>query len=473
MFYRLNEQYALRGWQKMTGTLVKRPYNRVRPLTPEQFRVLMLCDGRAELSEGALSASERETLDFLVGKGVAVPSERPAPIQPWQEYRYFDNRYVESVFWSVTGRCNFKCRHCYMDAPDSALGELSHEEAMAVIEEMDRCGVLKVDLTGGEPFVRRDFWELVEAMVERGMTIGQVYTNGWLVNEQLLGEFEKRGLKPELMFSHDGIGWHDWMRGVPGAEKAVLRAMELCVARGFPVGVEMCIHKGNAHTLRETVKLMGGMGVPSLKCSAVSNTPLWRANSEGNAYSYREYVEDMIAYIPQYYEDGCPMPRVTLGGIATLYTGGHFKVHAERYSGEEDASKCHLCGAVRWSCYITPDGRLLPCMPMTACKEQELFPKIADIGLQKGLSDSFYMNFVDSRVGDLLKANEKCAACPHALKCGGGCRAAALEQTGDLMGAEEGICMLWNEGYVERIRRTAEEAVARSCPEKEQNEPQG
>lgn len=472
MYYYLTEQYALRGWQKLNCALVKRPHNRVRPLTPEQFRVLMLCDGRTELSQGVLSASEQETLNFLVEKGVAAPSERPAPISSFQEYRYFDNRYVESVFWSVTGRCNFKCRHCYMDAPEGALGELSHQEALAIIEQMAFCGVLRVDLTGGEPFVRSDFWQLVDTMLARGMTIGQVYTNGWLVNEKLLGEFEKRDLKPELMFSHDGVGWHDWMRRVPGAEEAVLRAMKLCVAHGFPVGVEMCIHKGNAHTLRETVKLLGGMGVLSLKCSGVSNTPLWKKNSEGNAYSYREYVEDMLTYIPQYYEDSCPIPCVTLGGLTVLYPG-HFKVQPERYSGTEDCKDCHLCGATRWSCYITPDGRLLPCMPMTSCKEQELFPKIADIGLRKGLSDSFYMQIVDSRVGDLLKANGKCASCPHALKCGGGCRALALEQTGDLMGAEEGICMLWNEGYVDRIRKTAEDAIARFCPEKAQDGTQG
>lgn len=253
------------------------------------------------------------------------------------------------------------------------------------------------------------------------------------------------------------------MRGVAHAEEVALRAMQLCVQHGFRVSAEMCIHKGNTQTLRETVKLLGRLGVSFLKCSGVSDTPLWQKNSEGNAYSFKEYCEDMITYIPQFFQDGAPI-NLMLGGVIDLRKEStKFRVLPERHGSTNESRNCHLCGAARASCYITPDSRLLPCMPMTACEEQEQFPKIADIGLQKGLSDSFYMDFVDRRVGDLMKANEKCAACPHVLKCGGGCRAAALEQTGDLMGADENLCMLWNEGYVDRIRQTAEDAVRRFC----------
>lgn len=100
---------------------------------------------------------------------------------------------------------------------------------------------------------------------------------------------------------------------------------------------------------------------------------------------------------------------------------------------------------------------------MTSCKNQDAFPLVQDIGLKKGLSDSFYMDIVGGRVKDLLAVNSKCAACAHRYLCGGGCRAAALEQTGDLMGSDGDQCILWNEGYVERIRETAESAIAKYC----------
>ena len=82
-------------------------------------------------------------------------------------------------------------------AERGALGELSTEQALNLIDQMAECGVLQVDLTGGELFVRKDLWQLIDRILSYKMTINQVYTNGWLVNDELLDKFEKRGLKPE------------------------------------------------------------------------------------------------------------------------------------------------------------------------------------------------------------------------------------------------------------------------------------
>lgn len=119
-----------------------------------------------------------------------------------------------------------------------------------------------------------------------------------------------------------------------------------------------------------------------------------------------------------------------------------------------------MCGATRWACYITPEGRLLPCMPMTASPEQERFPKVQDIGLRQGLSDSYYMEFVNGRVKDLLEANKECRECPYRFRCGGGCRAnALLDGNHELMGCDRTMCMLWKGGYVDRIRQVTEAAI--------------
>ena len=261
----------------------------------------------------------------------------------------------------------------------------------------------------------------------------------------------------------NGVGWHDWMRGINGAEEAAIKALKLCKRRGFSMNVEMCIHKGNQNTIPETVKLLADIGVPALKTSTVLSTDLWKRNSEGNALDVREYTEAMIRYIPHFFEAGMPM-NVMLAGVISLYRASDkFSVIPVKYDGTEKCKDRLLCGATRYACYITPEGRLLPCMPMTACKEQEMFPLVQDIGLKKGLKDSFYMKIVDSRVKDLLAVNEKCASCSHKYQCGGGCRAIALEQTGDLMGCNGNQCILWEEGYVDRIQEAAKAAVARYC----------
>ena len=458
MFYKLKPDYVLRGWEEMSWVLVKRPENATRLLSQKMFQVLLLCDGETELPGELLDDTLLEVLHKCESEGIIEASVQTSPLDPDQNYRYYSNRFTSRVFWSVTGRCNFRCRHCYMDAPDAMLGELSTEEAFALIDQMAECGVLQVDITGGEPFVRKDFWKLIDCILSHKMYVAQVYTNGWMLDEELIGEFERRGLKPEMAVSFDGVGWHDWMRGVPGAEERTLRALNLCHDHGFHASVGMCVHRGNVDTIPQTVEILKMAGVTELKISHVDETDLWRRHSEGNDLTWQEYVDAMLPYIEWYYEAGRPIESLEFGGIARMSRDEPATLSVRHYDGTEKCRECYLCGATRWSCYITPEGRLLPCMPMTASPDQERFPKVQDIGLRKGLRDSYYMQFVDSRVGDLFAANKECDSCGYRYECGGGCRAAAL-LTGEhnLMGCDRDMCRMWKEGYVERIRRKLEE----------------
>lgn len=464
MFYKLRQNYILRGWDKTAWVLVHRPQNNYKKLNSVEFQVLLLCDGKTDFEDDRYLTDEMKlSLKKLESEKIVEACEYGNSLNEEQYYRYYKNRFVRSIFWSITGKCNFRCRHCFMDAPEGALGELSHKQAMNLIDQMAECGVLRVDITGGEPFIRQDFWQLIDRIQDHKMIIGQIYTNGWLITNTILDQFERRKLKPQFNVSFDGLGWHDWMRNIKGAEERALQAIELCNRRGFQVSVSMCIHKGNRDSIQETVKKLADAGVFAIKIGNITPTSLWKRNSEGNSLNVCEYIEAMLKYIPRFFKDGMPV-NVMLTGIISLYKGSlKYRIIPETYSGSEECLDYLLCGAARYACYITPEGRLLPCMPMTACKEQKQFPLVQDIGLKQGLSDSFYMKFVDSRVKDLLEVNEQCASCEYKYQCGGGCRAVALEQTGDLMGCDGDQCLLWNEGYVDRIRETADKAIAKYC----------
>ena len=195
-----------------------------------------------------------------------------------------------------------------MDAPDAALGELTKEEAFDLIDQMEECGVQNVDITGGEPFVRQDIWELIDRILSHNMVVNQIYTNGWLLNDSVLNEFERRGLKPEFSISFDGVGgWHDWMRGIPRAEEATLRAFELCKKRGFYATASVCIHRGNLSTFPQTIEALKAVGVKEVKTANVGMTELWKCHSEGNAMTQQEYMDAMISYITWYYAAGRPI----------------------------------------------------------------------------------------------------------------------------------------------------------------------
>ena len=456
-------KYFLRGWIGVPYALVHD--GEVQRLNREEFNALLLCDGQIDL-DGYISGGMGTVFKSLESKGFISISNSPGKLEAKQYYRHFDNRFFNSVYWSVTGRCNFKCRHCYINAPDADMGEMSHEEAISMIDQMADCGVYHLLLSGGEPLVRDDFWFLVDYIIEKGIKIDQVYTNGWLLTDKMLDEFERRNLKPEFSISFDGVGWHDWMRSVKGAEQAALDALNRCYDRGFSTNVEMCIHRGNRNCIRESINILAETGTRSIKCSEVSITELWKNNADGNDMSSQDYVEAVLQYIPYFFEDGMPID-ILFGGVVALYKDSReYWLISEFDEGTDQCLERHICGAVRSSCYIAPDGRLLPCMPVAAVPDQSLFPKAQELGLKAALKESYFMTFADRRVKDLLEVCRTCRECPYHLKCGGGCRASAvMGGEYDLMGPDPFRCLMWKGGYNQKIHLACDTAIAQYCGE--------
>ena len=452
MYYKLKPQYRLRGWEKLPYALVDTSQeNRVVFLGKPEFDALSLCSGRIDCDLHMIPERIRRLLPKLEKNGVIESCEAQDAIAPKQEYRKYPSRYIKTAHWSVTGRCNYRCRHCYMSAPEAKYGELSHETVMSIIDQLAACGVMNVSLTGGECLVRRDFPDIVDALLERDIHITQIYSNGALVNEKLLLSLEKRGIYPEFNMSYDAPGWHDWLRGIKGAEAAVDRAFRLCREHGFPTGAEMCIHDGNKHLLRETVNHLGELGCRGLKTNPVGDVGEWKKNGYGQAVSVEELFELYLDYIPHYYEDGMPL-AIQLGGFFSASPGRPERYDIPLAKGNCDPEKNCICGHARMVMYISADGRALPCMSLSGMDIQEQFPLITEIGLSNCLTDSFYMSFIDRRASDYLSLHPECRTCEYVSYCLGGCRASALESNGgtDLMGRDEACCRMFREGYAAR-----------------------
>ena len=156
---------------------------------------------------------------------------------------------------------------------------------------------------------------------------------------------------------------------------------------------------------------------------------------------------------------------VAFGGVVGLWKGStKYDAAAEFDEGGPDCLKRLLCSSVRYSCYIAPDGRLLPCMPIASVPEQEMFPFVQKMGLKAALKDSYLIKFATCRVCDLLDVCKTCRECPYHLRCGGGCRASAImDGERDLMGPDPFRCLMWKGGYLEKLHRVCDEAIKRYC----------
>lgn len=459
MFYRLKKTYRLVGWERLPWALADRTTGKTFFISRKEMDALRLCNGRINVDLPLISGELRDLLPVLEKNGIIEPCRNGETIDPIQEYRRFPARYIECAHWSVTGRCNYRCRHCYMSAPDAKYGELDHDAVIRMAHEIGDCGILQVTLTGGEPLLRSDFLDIVDALLEQEIRIKQIYTNGALVNETLLKELGRRGLYPEFNMSFDGVGWHDWMRGVKGAEAVVDHAFLLCRDLGFTTGAEMCVHHGNKHTLRETVRHLRDMGCKTLKTNPVADTGEWRKNGYGESISNEELMKIYLDYVPQYYEDGMPL-SIMLGGLfsADPRKPDSYDIPAWHYP--EDPQKCCVCNHARHVLYISPEGRALPCMSLTGEAVQEEFPLIPEEGLAQCITDSRYMDFINTRALEVLSHNPECSVCPYRLWCQGGCRASGLacsEDRRDLLYPDRAVCEIFTGGWIHRLMKQMKE----------------
>ncbi len=418
------------------------------------MQALQLCNGKIDTSLSLIPQDIRDMLPLIEQNGIITRCEPGDTILPEQEYKCYPARYIRTAHWSITGQCNYRCKHCYMSAPDAKYGELSHEQIMDIVRQLIDCGVMEVTLTGGEPLVRRDFLEIVDALLEGGIRIAAIYSNGKLVTENLLKELDRRGIKPEFNMSFDGVdGWHDWLRGIDGAGRIAEEAFLRCKNMGFPTGAEMCLHRGNKHLLRRTVNRLAALGCRSLKTVPISDVGAWKEGGYGPGISLEELYGLYLDYIPKYYEDGMPL-AIQLGGFFCADPQKPREYDIPSMKSCSDPSNLCVCGHARMVMYISAEGRTLPCMALSGMDIQQQFPLIGEIGLAACLTDSAYMSLIETRASEILAHNLECAACEYALQCLGGCRAAALEtMPEDILSPDRATCAIFKGGWAEKIYR--------------------
>ena len=424
--YILTPAYALRGWKLLPYAVQNLFYPRTEFFREDDWKLFSACDGRTDIDWDALNEEQRGKYEHWEKGGFIRRAGDGERLLPEQEYIFYPARFKESVQWSITGRCNYKCRHCFMSAPHAAQGEPSWAELMTMLDAFQRCGVHNLSLTGGEPMFRRDFWELVDEIHKRGMAIPTLYSNGLLITDAFLDELEKRRMRPSIQFSFDGVGHHDWMRGVPGAEKIVLDALRRWQEQGFPTSVSMVVCRESVGSIRESVNLMASLGVRSMKLGNASPQGEWK-NEPEHYLTQAELYEAFLEYIPRYFEDGKPL-TLGLEGFF-FYDTDKEKLGAlhEKDVPEADFPKALMCGHVRREMYVSPKGNVLPCMSMVGGPIEEQFPNMLETPLEDILDrDSLYMDIVNFRISDFMAHNPECQTCEYRTACCGGCRAIAV-----------------------------------------------
>ena len=160
------------------------------------------------------------------------------------------------VIWNLIRRCNLTCKHCYATSADKDFpGELSTEQVFRVMDDLKSYGVPVLILSGGEPLMRPDIFEISQRAKDMGFYVG-LSSNGTLITERNIEAIKEIGYN-YVGVSLDGMREvHDRFRRREGAFDESMHGIRLCRDAGIKVGLRFTLTRDNARDLPGLLQLL-------------------------------------------------------------------------------------------------------------------------------------------------------------------------------------------------------------------------
>ena len=306
--------------------------------------------------------------------------------------------------WELTYACNLECVHCLSSSGRRDPDELTTAEAKRVLDELHDLQVFYINIGGGEPMIRRDFFELVEYSIGRGIGV-KFSTNGAFIDA---GKARRLAAMDylDIQISVDGAdaATNDAVRG-SGSYATARRAMDHLRDAGFverngPFKISVVVTRHNVDQLDEFKALADSYGaqlrVTRLRPSG-RGADSWHALHPTNAQQ-RLIYEWLLAH-----------------GDDVLTGDSFFHLNA---LGDEHLPGLNLCGAGRVVCLIDPVGDVYAC-PFVIHDEFRA-GNVRDVG---GFARVWKQSGLFRELREPQSAGA-CASCGSYDACQGGCMAA-------------------------------------------------
>jgi radical SAM protein with 4Fe4S-binding SPASM domain len=336
------------------------------------------------------------------------------------------------VSYSITTKCNLKCKHCYSGSVDEASpDELSTEEAFRLIDELSSWGIGLLIIDGGEPLCREDMLDVVKHASSKGLrtTIG---SNGTLIDEDTARRMLDAGVMA-VAISVDGADakTHDTLRGIDGAFEQTLKGVEACRNARLPFQFNTVIRKDTLPQLEDLLRMAVDQGADAAEFFDLVAAGRARDECREQVLSNDERRRAM-EWLAEAQEDcpilirvpGCPMYPLLLQ--EKQIKPKHFPPEMLRrvpYYSRGCAAGMPM-GYVMVQC----NGEVNPCMLL-----QENLGNVREQSLISIWEGSPALAKLRQR--ELLQG--ECGDCRYKLTCSW-CRGRAYEETGDTMGSDPG-----------------------------------
>jgi radical SAM protein with 4Fe4S-binding SPASM domain len=342
------------------------------------------------------------------------------------------------VVWNYTNACNLKCKHCYQRAEKPTPDELTTEERLAIVDQLEENNVSALAFSGGEPLMRKDLLEVAEYAHDRGLYVS-VATNGTLFTKTAV-EHLKRSEVGYVEISLDGATreTHDSFRGVEGSFERTLQGIKNAAKSGLYTCIATTATKDNLYEIPDIIELAKKLGakrvivfnfIPTGRGEEIVHLDLSPIERENLLkYMYKELTGGQIEALstaPQYSR---VCLQQSLINKRDILSPTHFAALDFHGKTKQLADFLGGCGAGRLYCAIQPNGLVTLCVFM---------PIVVGDLRKQSLKEIWLNSKVMNDLRDRSKLEGRCGHCEYKYVCGG-CRARAYAYYRDYLAPDPG-----------------------------------
>ncbi|WP_255301070.1 radical SAM/SPASM domain-containing protein [Bacillus cereus] len=346
---------------------------------------------------------------------------------------------------SITNRCNLKCDYCYASSSpfETKNEEMDLNHLNNLFQDLDDMNVHRISLTGGEPFIRDDFFEILSA-TQKYKFAKIINSNGILISDKIASKLSKFDFD-RICITLDGScpEVHDIIRG-HGSFKKTIRGIKNLQKYNLPVSTLFTLNKTNVNDLINTIKLNELLGITYMTVMVVC--PTGRA-SDGSILADKNNWYPMFLNLSEMKSRGDIKLNFKIippneSPVFWLY---YFPLeHYNRldllsvWDQDLNLTDIHTkereisCQAGVKACSIAYNGDVFGCDLMMGI-DQFRAGNIKSTSIKEIWNESSVFNKLRNISFDNI--NGKCGSCSHKW-CGGGCRSSAFNLTNSIYGSD-------------------------------------
>ncbi len=338
-------------------------------------------------------------------------------------------RTPRTVDLEITNSCNLSCRYCsHFTSAGDVERDLPIEEWIEFFQELARCTVMSVTVSGGEPFYREDLPEILEGIAHNRMRFN-ILSNGTLLTDEMAAFLASTGRCDGVQVSIDGSVpiTHDSFRG-EGNFRRAMEGIGILKKHNIPVQVRVTIHRENVRDLENVARLLlEDVGLQSFSTNAASYMGVCRQNTEQVQLTVEERslaMETLLKLNQKYNE------RIS-AAAGPLAEGRQWLMmeKARREGKESIPGRGYLtgCGGPMSKLAVRADGVIVPCNQIGHIE----LGRINQDDLREVWQDHPELSKLRERRNIPLGDFEFCRGCDYINYCTGGCPALAYNLTGN------------------------------------------